>query len=58
MWPDWVCNPGPPTYESGALLTALRGPAIAEFVNKVDSDEAGHNKPPQCFYNICSLLFF
>ena len=27
MWPDWVSNPGPLTYESGALLTALRGPA-------------------------------
>ena len=27
MWPDWVLNPGPLTYESGALPTALRGPA-------------------------------
>ena len=26
MWPDWVSNPGPLTYESGALPTALRGP--------------------------------
>ena len=26
MWPDRVSNPGPLTYESGALLTALRGP--------------------------------
>ena len=24
MWPDWVSNPGPLTYESGALLTATR----------------------------------
>ena len=36
MWPDQVSNPGPPTYESGALLIALRGPAgkisiIAKF---------------------------
>ena len=29
MWPDWVSNPGPPTYESGALPIALRGPAVA-----------------------------
>ena len=29
MWPDRVSNPGPLTYESGALLTALRGPAAA-----------------------------
>ena len=28
MWPHWVSNPGPLTYESGALHTALRGPAI------------------------------
>ena len=28
MWPGRVWNPGPLTYESGALLTALRGPAI------------------------------
>ena len=27
MWPDRVSNPGPLTYESGALPTALRGPA-------------------------------
>ena len=27
MWPDQVSNPGPLTYESGALPTALCGPA-------------------------------
>ena len=27
MWPDRVSNPGPLTYESGSLPTALRGPA-------------------------------
>ena len=27
MLPDRVSNPGPLTYESGALLIALRGPA-------------------------------
>ena len=30
MWPDQVSNPGPLTYESGALPTVLRGPATAE----------------------------
>ena len=30
MWPDWVSNPGPLTYESGALPTVLRGPALNE----------------------------
>ena len=29
MLPDRVSNPGPLTYESGALPTALRGPASA-----------------------------
>ena len=28
MWPDRVSNPGRLTYESGALPTALRGPAL------------------------------
>ena len=28
MWPDRVSNPGPLTYESGALPTALRGLAV------------------------------
>ena len=32
MWPDRVSNPGPPTYESGALPIALRGPAICYLV--------------------------
>ena len=27
MWPDRVSNPGPLTYESGALPIALHGPA-------------------------------
>ena len=27
MWPDQVSNPEPLTYESGALPTALCGPA-------------------------------
>ena len=29
MWPDRVSNPGPLTYESRALPTALRGPAYS-----------------------------
>ena len=29
MLPDRVSNPGPLTYESGALLIVLRGPAKA-----------------------------
>ena len=31
MWPDRVSIPGPLTYESGALPTALYGPAYSKF---------------------------
>ena len=33
MVPDRVSNPGPLTYESGALPIALRGPALTMLVN-------------------------
>ena len=33
MLPDRVSNPGPLTYESGALSIALRGPAIFSHAN-------------------------
>ena len=32
MLPDRVSNPGPLTYESGALFTALRGPANTSYM--------------------------
>ena len=32
MLPDRVSNPGPLTYESGALPTVLRGPAILRCI--------------------------
>ena len=34
MLPDRVSNPGPLTYESGALPIALRGPASANGIQK------------------------
>ena len=34
MLPDRVSNPGPLTYESGALPIALRGPAKKKQKNK------------------------
>ena len=50
MWPDWVSNPGPLTYESGALPTGLCGPApkmkIVEFPNSKDPDEVAHYNLP------------
>ena len=47
MLPDRVSNPGPLTYESGALPIALRGPAhlIAISVGRVG-----------CFYEPLYLL--
>ena len=35
MLPDRVLNPGPLTYESGALPIALRGPAKRELVRGI-----------------------
>ena len=35
MLPDRVSNPGPLTYESGALPIALRGPAKCELKRTV-----------------------
>ena len=37
MWPDQVLNPGPLTYQSGALPIALRGPAFANVDANVDT---------------------
>ena len=34
MLPDRVSNPGPLTYESGALPIALRGPAYNDTDNR------------------------
>ena len=50
MLPDRVSNPGPLTYESGALPIALRGPAKFETVfqsilRKIQARENIPNKP-------------
>ena len=39
MWPDRVSNPGPLTYESGALPTALRGPAVCKAIMINDGEK-------------------
>ena len=44
MWPDQVSNPGPPTYESGALPTVLRGPAITAKFYWTDLVTCIHSK--------------
>ena len=47
MWPDRVSNPGPLTYESGALPTALRGPAVTNKWNcmKLNMNICHHYAP-------------
>ena len=40
MWPDRVSNPGPLTYESGALPTALCGLAFSEKIRLDVSSES------------------
>ena len=42
MLPDRVSNPGPLTYESGALPIALRGPASGEEVDLNVFSIGGH----------------
>ena len=44
MLPDWVSNPGPLTYESGALPIALRGPAVY------------YEKLPKCYSSLQKLI--
>ena len=45
MLPDWVSNPGPLTYESGALPIALRGPALlfmGQFTGNIGNTAPNH----------------
>ena len=42
MLPDRVSNPGPLTYESGALPIALRGPADFLLSKQLRPDETLH----------------
>ena len=51
MSPDRVSNPGPLTYESGALPIALRGPATRKFIEMDNCTEVENSARP-------FLLFF
>ena len=44
MLPDRVSNPGPLTYESGALPTALRGPAKGIVKHLISANLCGSIK--------------
>ena len=45
MLPDQVLNPGPLTYESGALPIALRGPAGAKETHQLNHDRPDLRQP-------------
>ena len=47
MWPDRVSNPGPLTYESGALPTALRG--LASGLSKQCKPKSDYPKGSHSF---------
>ena len=64
MLPDRVSNPGPLTYESGALPTALHGPAktktntfISVTALEVYPHAFRHDNKPQCGLPACSGCF-
>ena len=45
MLPDRISNPGPLTYESGALPIALRGPApMSSFRNKMQEKDIQYSR--------------
>ena len=58
MWPDRISNPGPMTYESGALPTALCGPAcgqeplytLAKTIYNYSKWEEAYACPSQCHH--------
>ena len=52
MWPDRVSNPGPLTYESGALPTALHGPACVCGDNGGGGGEIS-NQPQEFCRSLC-----
>ena len=59
MLPDRVSNPGPPTYESGALPIALRGPAYrgrkTTTTKKNSNNQSRYYRLQQNFYGIANV---
>ena len=58
MWPDRISNPVSLTYESGALPTALRGPASdTYYIYNVISSHGDVSMSTGCYLNVlCSLV--
>ena len=57
MLPDRVSNPGPLTYESGALPIALRGPAAVGAVEVRGLLYLGHMKGDAHSSPLSALIF-
>ena len=55
MLPDRVSNPGPLTYESGALPIALRGPACESVTSWTDKSSYLRFLLCICLYEIVSM---
>ena len=55
MLPDRVSNPGPLTYESGALPIALRGPAQRTEVVHIYTCQGSHNLNTLMYFNSMTL---
>ena len=53
MLPDRVSNPGPLTYESGALPIALRGPALPPPVRPYQKEK---QYPTHIFIFVCKII--
>ena len=63
MLPDQVSNPGPLTYESGALPIALRGPAkfLTDYLMCLRAQRANSVKPTLYYdavHNVISIVFY
>ena len=56
MLPDRVSNPGPLTYESGALPIALRGPAIKFEGHQSIRSKEEHFLRSSLFTSMASML--
>ena len=56
MLPDQVSNPGPLTYESGALPIALRGPAIQADLYNIEETNEGPCRSKRLAFSLPSNL--
>ena len=56
MLPDWVSNPGPLTYESGAIPIALRGPASSKEPTAYLSSGLGFEPHQRPLYSMVTQL--